>query len=105
MRVFRRQLLPQVLLSPKSRSSSDSALNFGDKRPRFPRIQISRDMPLRVNASEARRLQFAAAEVEFQMPDTGNKIRTAHLRLLLNAEKAGQKSQLSPFPWNGNGLR
>jgi hypothetical protein len=58
-----------------------------------------------MNASETRRLQFAAAEVELQMPDTGNEIRIAHLRLLPNAEKTGQKSQLSPFPWNGNGLR
>jgi hypothetical protein len=62
-------------------------------------------MQPRVNASEARRLQFAAAEVEFRMPDTGNEICAAHLRLLLKAEKAEQKSQLSPFPWNGNGLR
>jgi hypothetical protein len=52
-------------------------------------------MQSRVNAGEARRLQFAAAEVEFQMHDTGNEICTAHLRLLLNAEKTGQKSQLS----------
>lgn len=62
-------------------------------------------MQPRVSSSDARRLQFAAVEVKFQMPDTGKEIFTAHLRLLLNAEKTGQKSQLSPFPWNGNGLR
>jgi hypothetical protein len=42
------------------------------------------------NASAAGRFQFATAEVEFQMPDTGNEICTAHLRLLLNAEKQGK---------------